>query len=165
MTSFKGSQFPKDVMLFAVYFFLRYTVSYRDLEEIMAERRNKMAATKFFAEALETRGIPEKVVIEKNGANKAALNSGKQWTFLANDASFVPGWSLRTNCGQACNLHDGPSIPPRPTTSLIRSCEPTIAQVTAMHRRAASGFHPNHKYLQSITYQSCASSGKGNTGA
>ena len=38
MISFKGVQFPKDVILFAVFFSARYTVSYRDLEEIMAER-------------------------------------------------------------------------------------------------------------------------------
>ena len=38
MISFKGAQFPKDVILFAVFFYVRYTVSYRGLEEIMAER-------------------------------------------------------------------------------------------------------------------------------
>lgn len=38
MISFKGSHYPKDVILFAVYFYVRYAVSYRDLEEIMAER-------------------------------------------------------------------------------------------------------------------------------
>ena len=38
MISFKGAQFPKDVILHAVYFYLRYGVSYRDLEEILAER-------------------------------------------------------------------------------------------------------------------------------
>ena len=37
MLSFKGAHFPKDVILFAVFFYVRYTVSYRDLEEIMAE--------------------------------------------------------------------------------------------------------------------------------
>ncbi|GHF66954.1 hypothetical protein GCM10017056_42690 [Seohaeicola zhoushanensis] len=37
MISFEGAQFPKDVILFAVFFYVRYTVSYRDLEEIMAE--------------------------------------------------------------------------------------------------------------------------------
>lgn len=36
--SFKGAHFPKDVILFAVFFYLRYGVSNRDLEEIMAER-------------------------------------------------------------------------------------------------------------------------------
>lgn len=38
MISFKGAQFPKEVILFAVFFYVRYTVSYRDLEEILAER-------------------------------------------------------------------------------------------------------------------------------
>ncbi|SEO27292.1 putative transposase, partial [Pseudorhodobacter antarcticus] len=38
MNNFKGTQFPKAVMLHAVFFYVRYAVSYRDLEEIMAER-------------------------------------------------------------------------------------------------------------------------------
>lgn len=38
MISLKGAQSPKAVILFAVFFYVRYTVSYRDLEEIMAER-------------------------------------------------------------------------------------------------------------------------------
>tara|TARA_R110002012_G_C11590360_1_gene606174 strand:+ start:494 stop:1174 length:681 start_codon:yes stop_codon:yes gene_type:complete len=38
MITFKGAHFPKEVILFAVFFYVRYTVSYRDLEEIMAER-------------------------------------------------------------------------------------------------------------------------------
>ncbi|RLK07326.1 IS6 family transposase [Ruegeria conchae] len=38
MNSFKGAQYPKDVILFAVFFYVRYRVSYRDLEEIMGER-------------------------------------------------------------------------------------------------------------------------------
>jgi putative transposase len=37
MVDFKGSQFPKDVILYAVWFYVRFPVSYRDLEEIMAE--------------------------------------------------------------------------------------------------------------------------------
>lgn len=142
MTAFKGAQFPRDVILFAVFFYLRYTVSYRDLEEIMAERgvrvdhatlnrwvtkyspliacaarrrkaptssswrmdetyikvkgewtylyravdkhgrtldfmlsrkRNKAAATKFFARALEVNGLPRKIVIDKSGANTAGI--------------------------------------------------------------------------------------------
>ncbi|MGR3659894.1 MAG: IS6 family transposase [Paracoccaceae bacterium] len=35
---FKGSHYPKDVILHAVFFYVRYAVSYRDLGEIMAER-------------------------------------------------------------------------------------------------------------------------------
>lgn len=38
MIGFKGSHFPKDAILYAVFFCVRYAVSYRDLEEIMAER-------------------------------------------------------------------------------------------------------------------------------
>lgn len=38
MISFKGCQFPRHVILHAVYFYLRYAVSLRDLEEILAER-------------------------------------------------------------------------------------------------------------------------------
>ncbi len=37
MMSIKGAQFPRDVILYAVFFYLRYAVSYRDLEEILAE--------------------------------------------------------------------------------------------------------------------------------
>ena len=38
MIDFKGVHYPKSVILYAVFFYLRYAVSYRDLEEIMAER-------------------------------------------------------------------------------------------------------------------------------
>jgi hypothetical protein len=38
MVDFKGSHYPKEVILYAVFFYVRYAVSYRDLEEIMAER-------------------------------------------------------------------------------------------------------------------------------
>lgn len=35
---FRGAHFPKSVVLYAVYLYLRYPGSYRDLQEIMAER-------------------------------------------------------------------------------------------------------------------------------
>ena len=38
MISFKGCHFPKHVILHAVYFYLRYSVSLRELEEILEER-------------------------------------------------------------------------------------------------------------------------------
>ena len=38
LISFKGAQHPKSMILYAVYFYVRFPVSYRDLEEIMAER-------------------------------------------------------------------------------------------------------------------------------
>ncbi|MEO1609597.1 MAG: IS6 family transposase, partial [Pseudomonadota bacterium] len=37
MINFKGAQYPKFVILYAVYFYVRFPVSYRDLEQIMAE--------------------------------------------------------------------------------------------------------------------------------
>jgi len=36
--NFKGVHYLKSVILHAVFFYLRYAVSYRDLEEIPAER-------------------------------------------------------------------------------------------------------------------------------
>ena len=38
MIALKGCHFLKDAVLYAVFFYLRYTVPYPDLEEIMAER-------------------------------------------------------------------------------------------------------------------------------
>lgn len=35
---FKGAHYPNSVILYAVYFYVRCAVSYRDWEEIMAER-------------------------------------------------------------------------------------------------------------------------------
>jgi putative transposase len=142
MLSFKYYNYPKYVILYAVYFYVRYAVSYRDLEEIMVERgvsvdhatlnrwviryspqiaveaqkqkqttasswrmdetyikvkgqwtylyravdkygktldfmlskkRNEEAATDFFLKTIGNNDIPEKVVIDKSGANNAGL--------------------------------------------------------------------------------------------
>ncbi|MBM3605614.1 MAG: IS6 family transposase, partial [Alphaproteobacteria bacterium] len=140
--SFKGTHFPRDIILYAVFFYLRYGVSYRDLEEIMAERgvrvdhatlnrwveryacqvaedarrrkrptdgswrmdetyikvkgqwvylyravdkfgktldfmlskrRNKPAAIKFLARAMEVNGLLRKIVIDKSAANTQGI--------------------------------------------------------------------------------------------
>ena len=42
MISYKGTHFPKDIILYAVFFYVRYAVSYRDLEEILEERGVKV---------------------------------------------------------------------------------------------------------------------------
>ncbi len=42
MIRFIGAHFPKNVILYAVFFYVRYGVSYRDLEEIMEERGVKV---------------------------------------------------------------------------------------------------------------------------
>lgn len=144
MVDFKGAHYPKSVVLFAVFFYLRYPVSYRDLEEIMqergvdvdhatlnrwvikfspliaakaqakkrptaiswrmdetyikvkgewmyhyravdrdgqtldfmlSERRNKPAARRFFRRAIDNNGVPDRIVIDKSGANLAGLEA------------------------------------------------------------------------------------------
>ena len=144
MIEFKGVHHPKSVILHAVFFYVRYAVSYRDLEEIMAERgvkvdhatlnrwvvkfapliaarvqarkrptalswrmdetyikvkgkwtylyravdrdgqtldfllserRNLSAARRFFKRAIATNGVPDRVVIDKSGANLAGLQA------------------------------------------------------------------------------------------
>lgn len=144
MVDFKGTHYPKSVVLFAVFFYLRYPVSYRDLEEIMqergvdvdhatlnrwviryspliaaqaqtkkrptarswrmdetyikvkgkwmyhyragdrngqtldfmlSERRDKPAARRFFRRAIGNNGVPDRIVIDKSGANLAGLEA------------------------------------------------------------------------------------------
>ena len=144
MVDFKGAHYPKSVILFAVFFYLRYPVSYRDLEEIMQERgvdvdhatmnrwvvkyshliaaqaqtkkrptakswrmdetyikvkgkwmyhcravdrngqtldfllseqRDKPAARRFFRRAIGKNGVPDRIVIDKSGANLAGLEA------------------------------------------------------------------------------------------
>jgi len=141
---FKWHQYPKSVILYAVFFYVRYGVSYRDLEKIMAERgvevdhatlnrwvvkfsptiaantqarkkptaiswrmdetyikvrgkwtylygavdrdgqtldfmlserRDTAAARRFFKRAVGTNGVPERIAIDKSGANLAGLQS------------------------------------------------------------------------------------------
>ena len=38
MISFSGKQFPKDIILMAVRWYVAYPLSYRNIEELMAER-------------------------------------------------------------------------------------------------------------------------------
>lgn len=38
LLNFKGTHFPKGVILQAVFWYLRYSLSYRDIEELMEER-------------------------------------------------------------------------------------------------------------------------------
>ena len=141
---FKGAHYPKAVIVHAVFFYVRYAVSYRDLEEILAERgvavdhatlnrwvvkysplisanaqakkrptavswrmgetyikvkgkwtyyyraidkfgktldfmlserRDEAAATAFFNRAIGNNGVPDRVVIDKSGANLAGLQN------------------------------------------------------------------------------------------
>ncbi|MGI9214576.1 MAG: IS6 family transposase [Gammaproteobacteria bacterium] len=142
--SFKGRHFFKDIILMAVRWYLAYSLSYRDIEELMLERgikvdhatinrwvikyspqlleafkvkkkpvngswrmdetyvkvkgkwhylyravdklgntidflltknRNKKAAKRFFNKAIKLNGIPEKITIDKSGANKSGIDA------------------------------------------------------------------------------------------
>ena len=42
MISFKGRHFPKDTILMAVRWYVAYPLSYRNIEELMAERNIKL---------------------------------------------------------------------------------------------------------------------------
>lgn len=155
---FKGAQFPKSVILHAVFFYVRYAVSYRDLEEILAERgvrvdhaslnrwvvkyapliaaraqakkrstgkswrmdetyikvkgrwtylyravdrhgqtldfmlserRNLAAARRFFKRAISTNGMPDRVVIDRSGANLAGLRAVNLILKLTGDGRTV----------------------------------------------------------------------------
>lgn len=144
MIDFKGAHYPKSVILYAVFFYVRYAVSYRDLEEIMlergvdvdhatlnrwvvkyapliaanaqakkrptenswrmdetyikvkgkwtylyraidrdgktldfmlSERRDTAAARRFFKRAICSNGTPDRIVIDKSGANLAGIQA------------------------------------------------------------------------------------------
>lgn len=42
---------------------------------MLSKRRDKLAATRFFARALEVSGLPRKIVIDRSGANTAGINA------------------------------------------------------------------------------------------
>ena len=90
MADFKGSRFPKHVILQAVWFHVRFAVPYRDLEEIMAERGTEVDHATLnrwvgkYPEQPEARkrkarparpirknGWPDRVVIDRSGADAA----------------------------------------------------------------------------------------------
>jgi putative transposase len=145
MISFKGRHFMKDIILLVVRWYISYALSYRDIEELMLERRipvdhstlnrwvicyaplleeefrkhhkrkvgnswrmdetyikikgiwkyfyravdkegktidfmlsnnrNEAAAKAFFTKAIGSCGLPEKITIDKSGANKAGIDA------------------------------------------------------------------------------------------
>ena len=145
MISFAGKHFPKDIILMAIRWYVAYPLSYRNIEELMAERnvtvdhatlnrwviefspqlenefrkkykiknhrswrmdetylkikgedvylyravdksgdtvdfmlskkRDKSAALKFFRKSIGSNGLPEKVTMDKSGANKLGIDT------------------------------------------------------------------------------------------
>ena len=158
MIDIKGMHYPKHIILFAVFFYVRYGVSYRDLKDIMQERgvnvdlatlnrwvvkyspaivqlakkkrmptsrswrmdetyikvkgrwcyyyraidkfgatldfmlstnRDELAATRFFKQSIKSNGMPEKVVIDKSGANYAGLMNINTLLFFFGATCFI----------------------------------------------------------------------------
>jgi putative transposase len=47
----------------------------KTLDFMLSERRNEAAATAFFTRAIRNNGVPDRVVIDKSGANLAGLQN------------------------------------------------------------------------------------------
>jgi len=75
--SFAGYRFPPDVILLAVRLYLRYGLSYRDVEELLAER-----------------GVDVDHVTSTGGSNASPLSSSKLLGHVAT-VSAIGGSSMR----------------------------------------------------------------------
>lgn len=164
MIDFKGVHYPKSVILHAVFFYVRYAVSYRDLEEILAERgvavdhatlnrwvvkfapliadraqarkrttakswrmdetyikvkgrwtyfyravdhdgqtldfmlserRDLAAARRFFKRAIGINGLPDRVVIDKSGANLAGLQAVNVILKFTGEGRTIKVWQAK----------------------------------------------------------------------
>lgn len=58
-----------------VYLYRAVDTLGKTLDFMLSKQRNKTAATKFFARALEVNGLPRKIVIDRSGANTAGINA------------------------------------------------------------------------------------------
>ena len=101
---YKHHRYPKAIILQAVYFKLRFTLSYRDVEELLkirgvkvggkdrclyravdkqgntvdfllTKRRKKGSAQKFLNKAIGNNGKPRIINIDKSGANTAGIRT------------------------------------------------------------------------------------------
>ena len=46
----------------------------KTIDFLLRAKRDKIAAMRFFEQAMQDNGIPEKVTMDKSGANKAAID-------------------------------------------------------------------------------------------
>jgi putative transposase len=59
------------------------------LDFILSERRDEDAATAFFKQAINNNGLPDKVVMDKSGANYAGLANINLLLILAGFATLI----------------------------------------------------------------------------
>jgi len=70
MISFKGAHFPKDIILHRAVDKEGHTVDF-----LLTIYRDKKAALRFFKKAIRQHGLPDKMTIDKSGANTAAFDA------------------------------------------------------------------------------------------
>ena len=58
-----------------IYLYRAVEKNDKTLDFMLSQRRNKPAATKFFARMLEVNGLPRKIVIYKSGANTVGIKA------------------------------------------------------------------------------------------
>ena len=54
----------------------------KTIDFMLSEKRDKAAATRFFEKAIRQHGLPEKVTMDKSGANKAGIDGINLWLAL-----------------------------------------------------------------------------------
>lgn len=87
MISFKGNHYPNDAILYAVFFYVRYSVSYRDLEEIMAERGVQVDHAAF------NRWVVKFSPMIATDTQRRKLRTSKSWRMDETYGAPRPGWS------------------------------------------------------------------------
>jgi len=82
---------------------------------MLSEHRDEAAATAFLKQAIDANGFPQKVVMDKSGANYAGLENINMLLMLAGLISFVEILqvkylnNLTTDCGLLSELASAPS--------------------------------------------------------
>jgi hypothetical protein len=84
MVDFKGTHFLQSVILYAVFFYVRYSVSYRDLQEIVAEHAGREVNSS--APVIDSRSVKAPVAGNRGfDANKKIVGR-KRHIAVATDA-------------------------------------------------------------------------------
>ena len=64
----------------------------KTVDFLLTAKRDKAAAMRFFAKAMQTSGVPEKVTMDKSGANKAAMdaiNASSEIPIIVRQAKYL----------------------------------------------------------------------------
>ncbi len=214
MIGFKGVHYPRAVILNAVFFYVRYAVSYRDLEEILAERgvfvdhatlnrwvvkfspliaasaharkrataaswrmdetyirvrgrwtylyravdrdgqtldfilskrRDTAAARRFFKRAIAANRVPDRVVIDKSGANLAGLHATNVILKFTGTGAIIKNMQVKylNNILEQDHRFIKRITAPMLGFKAFHSAAATIAGIEAAHMIRKGQFGPN----------------------